>query len=308
MKQNNYIMFTLFAIAAVLASSLATYDIAVHFSPSNVKILWSLIPPAVMGLLAIIVLDGIYLLLDFNLAKLKTPNARMVSVIFMVLLWCIMASTNIASAVINNTIDGAILGGWSWVVYGVKLGALIYLAWYTYIRVDDPETRAAMIAVDLKATLDSEMNSKEKLFGVKLYKVGADMIVLTKLLNKYSGDFEGATGMDVRVALGENWRRALAGQAGIPVDAGFIFPGEKRPDAGTPDADAGNPPPRRGKPAQASPAPLPVNAGTPDPDAGNAGTPEPDIEIPVRPEAPNLLQSAMTNLSALLGRGAKNPT
>lgn len=281
--KTNYIVFTIFAFVAVLASSLATYDIAVHFSPPNVKLLWFVIPPSFAGLLAILVLDGLYILLDLRLATFPTTASRNVSIFFMGLVWCIMVSANLVSAIINNTIDGSVLGAFSWVMYGVKLGALLYLGYYTYIRWDDPNTQRLIIQNDLRAVMEKEMNGIEKDYGGKIYKNGGDMIVLVKLLMGYADNFKQLTGQDVRFALGSNWRRTLANMSGIAIPEGFVFPDE-RADAGS-SADV-----PKGKRVAPSPLPSATNAGTPEP--VNAGTSQ-ALPMPVKEEAPSLLQTLL---------------
>lgn len=284
-NSQSYTLLTVVAILSALFNGTGTYDLSIHFSPPLITLFFFSIPREFIGALSIALVDGIYILLDFMLPKLRTHNARTSALVFMVVLWGVMASANLASAVINNSINTAALGGFSWVIYGVKLGALIYLAWYTYVRWDDPATQYEIIEVDLVSAMQDKINAAQKKYNGLIGSNAGDTIALVRSLDSYQAEFEKQTGKDIRIALGNNWRRAVAKQSGIVIPAGFVFDDEEvasappeEADAGSTDSNAGTPKTRKGKKAEA--------------DAGNLEVPG---ALPEKPESliPSLLQSLL---------------
>ena len=267
----SYMLLTIVAIIAALFNGTGTYDLSIHFSPPFISLFSIRIPREMIGAMSIALVDGIYILLDFMLPKLRTSNARTSALMFMIVLWGVMVSANLASAVINNSMNTAALGGFSWVIYGVKLGALIYLAWYTYIRWDDPATKYEIIEVDLVSAMQDKINAAQKKYNGLIGTNAGDTIALVRSLDSYQAEFEKQTGKDIRIALGLNWRRAVAKQSGIVIPTGFVFDDEEavaapadEVDAGNPDANAGSPKTRKGKKADADAGTLEVSGTLPE--------------------------------------------
>lgn len=253
-KHNHYIVLSIFAYLAAVFLGTGTYDISVRLSPPFVSFLLFSIPRELIGVLGILFVDGLYILLDGMLAKFRTRSTRTAALYFMVALLVIMASANVMSAVINNQVEG--LGGFSWVMYGVKFGAIMYLAFYVYARWQDPFTQHEIIGIELSEVMDKEINAHEKNIGKKLGVAGGEVVALQRQFTLYEMEFQKRTGKDIRIALGSGWRRAVATMSGIYIPDGFVFEGEDSADAGS----AGS---RTGK--RKTPQVI-------DLDAGNAGT------------------------------------
>ena len=296
-NSKSYMLLTVVAILAALFNGTGTYDLSIHFSPPFISLFSIDIPREMIGALSIALVDGIYILLDFMLPKLRTHNARTSALLFMVVLWGVMVSANLASAVINNSMNTAALGGFSWVIYGVKLGALIYLAWYTYVRWDDPATKYEIIEVDLVSAMQDKINAAQKKYNGLIGANAGDTIALVRSLDAYKTEFEKQTGKDVRLALGDNWRRAVAKQSGIVIPTGFVFDDEK---AASPveDDDITEPPATGGTKAKRKKDESPVEAIAPV-----------EKTVPVKPEGmiPNLLNSLTSKLTSKSTGEATNP-
>ena len=281
----SYALLTIVAIIAALFNGTGTYDLSIHFSPPFISLFSVRIPREIIGAMSIVLVDGIYILLDFMIPKLRTNNARTSALMFMIVLWGVMVSANLASAVINNSMNTASLGGFSWVIYGVKLGALIYLAWYTYIRWDDPATKYEIIEVDLVSAMQDKINSAQKKYNGLIGSNAGDTIALVRSLDSFQVEFEKQTGKDIRIALGNNWRRAVAKQSGIVIPTGFVFDDEEVASAPGDGVDAGNSDPNSGTPKTRKGKRADVDAGT----SEVPGT------LPEKPESliPSLLQSLL---------------
>jgi len=302
---NHYAILTVFAYLTALFLGMGTYDISIHFSPTVVNFLLFAVPKELIGMLSIFVVDGLYILLDYMLPHFKTKSTRSAALYFMAALWVIMASANIASAVINNTIENSALGGFSWVVYGVKVGGLIYLAFYTYARWDDPHTQRRIIEIEMTAEMDTKVNYFEKTYGAKVGKYGGEMVGFVKSLEQYRLIFEEKTGMDIRTTLGVYWQRTLAKQVGFYVPEGFTFSDEPL-SIETKPADATPALPDAGKKKKRE---VIVNADNPDAGNPDAHTETADAgNIIEKPKSmmPDFLQNALKKVSAMTGKPASN--
>lgn len=296
----SYMLLTIVAIIAALFNGTGTYDLSIHFSPPFISLFSIRIPREMIGAMSIALVDGIYILLDFMLPKLRTSNARTSALMFMIVLWGVMVSANLASAVINNSMNTAALGGFSWVIYGVKLGALIYLAWYTYIRWDDPATKYEIIEVDLVSAMQDKINAAQKKYNGLIGTNAGDTIALVRSLDSYQAEFEKQTGKDIRIALGLNWRRAVAKQSGIVIPTGFVFDDEEAVAAATGEEDENDMTPSTGGKKNRKKIETPVDLIPPV--EGATSSP-----IPAKPTG--LIPDFLNAASELIGRkgSATNP-
>lgn len=213
-KMKDYRIFTIFAVLATIVCSIATYDISVRFTPPNITLFGFAVTASFIGLLTPITLDGVYILLDTMLPKFHTTNSRKVAFGFMIFIWVIMVSMNLSSAVINNQIDSAVLGKFSFVVYGVKLVALLYLAFYTYIRYDDPTTKHTIIETQNEFLFANGINQ----FLERYNKGMSDSIAAIFALEDAREMIEKRTGKDITYTLGKMWRKVLVSRAGIALE------------------------------------------------------------------------------------------
>lgn len=207
-KQDSYLIMKVFAYIATLVASIATYDIAYHFSPNDVAIFGIQITKASIALITLFTVDGLFILLDDRLPHFKTEQSRDLGVKFLVLLWAIMLSLNIASAVMNNTMDTSVLGRFSFVVYAVKVVALIYLAFYTYIRSDDPDTQRVIIENQMHWVREQGINTHLTTFSQKFAQDGAKIIAMEQLSRLVLKE----TGKDIKDILGEDWQVKIGGE------------------------------------------------------------------------------------------------
>lgn len=266
-----YIVLKVWAVVAVLVASVATYDIAYHFSPADVVIFGLAISRSTIAAFTILIVDGLYIMLDLMLPKFRTANSRASAGYFMVGLWVIMLSLNISSAVLNKSLDVSLLGNFSFVVYFVKALAVIYLAWYTYVRYDDPETQRELTEMETREAREIGIQKHLRTYSMAFAREGAKVIAMEQLADYVFRE----TGKDIREVLGDNWREVLGGP-------GF---------GAQPELPVGDPP--RKKPQVASPLALLADPGAgkqldlwerikvagrvifPGPDTGN-----PDIQGP----------------------------
>lgn len=213
-KTDSYIVFSAFAILAVIFASVATYDISYHFSPNEVRIFGFALTREVISTISIFVVDGLYILLDFMLKEFRTKSSRRAAGYFMVFLWCAMLALNLSSAVLNNQMDTNALGKFSIVVYAVKVVALLYLAFYTYIRYDDPETKRVMIEMESSEIRTAGINNYVKTFSNGFARGAAKLIAMEQMATYV----EQQTGKHPSDMYGKNWQSVIAKMSGVNME------------------------------------------------------------------------------------------
>lgn len=207
-KKDSYFIMKVFAYIATAVASIATYDIAFHFSPPEVQIMGYAVTAANIAFITLLTVDGLYVLLDNRLPHFKTESSRSWAVNFLVLIWAVMLSLNIASAVMNNTMDTSVLGRFSFVVYAVKVVSLLYLAFYTYIRTDDPDTKRVVIENQLHWTREQGINTHLQTYSKEFSKIGAAVIAMDQLSELVLNE----TGKNIESILGPDWQTKIGGE------------------------------------------------------------------------------------------------
>lgn len=249
-KKDSYFVMMVFAYIATVVASVATYDIALHFSPADVAVMGTQITKQTVAFITLLTVDGLYILLDNRLPHFKTDNSRQWAVNFLMLIWAVMLSLNIASAVMNNTMDTSVLGKFSFVIYAVKVVSLVYLAFYTYIRTDDPDTKRIVIENQMHWLRESGVNTHLKTYSNQFSQIGAKIIAMDQLRELVLKE----TGKDIEDILGLDWQVRIGGEM-FAKNAGKPATGKPLP---APRSDAGNdatpPAPTTGKSATGSPA------------------------------------------------------
>ncbi len=234
-KKDPYFIMMAFAYIATVVASVATYDIALHFSPSDVAVMGVAITKQTVAFITLLTVDGLYILLDNRLPHFKTDNSRSWAVSFLVLIWAVMLSLNIASAVMNNTMDTSVLGKFSFVIYAVKVVSLVYLAFYTYIRTDDPDTKRIVIANQMHWLRESGVNTHLKTYSNQFSQIGAKIIAMDQLRDLVLKE----TGKDIEDILGVEWQVKIGGDV-FAKNTGNPATGKSTPSApsntGTPPA------------------------------------------------------------------------
>jgi len=234
---NSYRIFQAVAFVAALVASMATYDIAYRFTP-DILVFDFNIRQVIAGLSALLV-DGLYILLDGKLADMKTKAARSMTFRFLVLIWGIMASVNVMDAIINNTIDMTALGKAGVVVYVIKLIALFYLAYYTYIHYDDPDTKLIISQRDATEARTKGVNHFVEIYSKAYAQTGAQFVAMY-LMAEYILE---ETGKHPRDILGDGWESKLSKMAGLKWDgeaAGPAGPQETAKSASNDPNDTGS--------------------------------------------------------------------
>lgn len=206
-KHDSYFIMKVFAYIATAVASIATYDIAYHFSPPEVQIMGMPITAANIAMITLLTVDGLYILLDNRLPYFKTEASRTWAVNFLVMIWAVMLSLNIASAVMNNTMNTSVLGRFSFVVYAVKVVSLLYLAFYTFIRTDDPDTKRVVIENQLHWTREQGINTHLQTYSRQFAQVGAKIIAMDQLAELVLKE----TGKDIESILGSDWQVKIGG-------------------------------------------------------------------------------------------------
>lgn len=206
---DSYGILRYLAWIAAGAASVATYDIAYSFTP-DIFIGGVNIRPFVAGLYMLI-LDGLYLVLDNRLPHMKTTEAREWTIRFLVLTWAIMAGVNVIDAVLNQTKDVSILGKAGVIIYVLKLIALLYLAYYTFIHYNDPDTQLEIIKRDAAAIRREGVNTWIGKYSTAFSQTGAAVIAM----NDFADFIVEETGRHPRDIYGNNWEVTVAKMAGI---------------------------------------------------------------------------------------------
>lgn len=214
-KKDSYFIMKVFAYIATAVASIATYDIAFHFSPPEVQIMGYAVTAANIAFITLLTVDGLYVLLDNRLPHFKTESSRTWAVNFLVLIWAVMLSLNIASAVMNNTMDTSVLGRFSFVVYAVKVVSLLYLAFYTYIRTDDPDTKRVVIENQLHWTREQGINTHLQTYSKEFSKIGAAVIAMDQLSELVLNE----TGKNIESILGPDWQTKIGGEMFAKINA-----------------------------------------------------------------------------------------
>jgi len=239
-KADSYLVMKVFAYIAAAVASIATYDIAYHFSPPAIDIAGFILTKAYVGIMTVLTLDGLYVLLDDRLPHFKTENARDWAVRFLFLLWAVMLSLNISSGVMNNTMDTSVLGRFSFVVYAVKVVSLIYLAFYTYIRTDDPDTKRVVIENQLHWTRAEGINRHLQNYSAEFAREGAKIIAMHQLSELVLKE----TGKEIQDILGADWQVKIGGEVFVKPAAGKpIATGKTASPAAATGNDKTPPPP-----------------------------------------------------------------
>ena len=188
------VMF-LMAVAAVIASGMSTYDLAYILSP--------LATAAIIGAMTVVVIDGGFLLLDLVFPYVKTSTARSMVAVLMSFLWAAMAGTNITDAILNLRVDTAALGWGEWIMYGVKVVGLVYLAMYAFIRFDDPETRRILQETEIAEIKNREVLMREREYSQKMAVPLARALAIRNIQERFKRE----TGRNIEEVIGSDWVR-----------------------------------------------------------------------------------------------------
>lgn len=224
-ERDNYFIFGVFEVIAVVVASFATYDISLHFSPADVVIFGYHVTREVIAFLSVFMVDGLYVLIDRNLHVLRTRQSRTAAGYFLVFLWCVMMALNLASAVINNTNSISALGKFGFVIYAVKVMAMIYLAWYTYIRYDDPLTKRVLIEMEANETRSAGVNNYVQKYSQAFAISGAKIIAMDQSAEYILKE----TGKHPEDIFGESWREQIAKMAGISWTPTHVAADDEKP-------------------------------------------------------------------------------
>lgn len=190
------VMFGL-SMAAIVASGMSTYDISYNLSPVELA--------TYIATCTVLVIDGGYILLDMIFPYVKTQTARTLIALFMVMLWLMMVMTNITDAIWRNNTDVG-----SYVIYGVKVMGLLWLAVYTFIRYDDPETKRTLQETELREIREAQTLYYEKQYATSLAPVAGRALALAQLSDRFKED----TGRNIEDVLGKNWAVEHLGELG----------------------------------------------------------------------------------------------